>query len=184
MTRDPMKRLVDVLAVALGAVAAAVQTCGACPHLLTAHTVPDGRCLLCPCPGWTDDLDRREARAESAAFRHRFVVEVLSCTRYPGCPDEYALQDAAAARLRSTGAPVEREVVLSAADRPDLMVDGVCVEVKVAGSAGQVLAQLRRYATHPQVDSLVLLTRRAQHRGLPVEVNGKPLAVIFTAGVL
>lgn len=163
---------------------ALVQVCAACPHLLTAHTVPDGRCLLCGCPGWSDDPDRREERADSAAFRHRFVVDVLSCTRFPGCPDEYALQVTAAARLRSTGAPVEREVVLSPADRPDLMVAGVCIEVKVAGSASQVLAQLRRYATHPQVESLVLLTRRAQHRGLPTEIDGKPLTIVFTAGVL
>ncbi len=164
--------------------AKAVQTCAACPHLLTAHTVPDGRCVLCDCPGWSDDPERRDARVDSAAFRHRFVVEVLSCTRFPGCPDEYALQDAAAERLRATGAPVEREVMLSATDRPDLLVGGVCVEVKVAGSAAQVLAQLRRYAKHPQVESLVLLTRRAQHRGLPTDVDGKPLTVVFTAGLL
>lgn len=163
-----------------------VRTCGACPHLLTAHTVPDGRCLLCECRGWTDEPEDRDARANRVEARHRFVVEVLSSTRYPGCPDEYALQDAAAERLRATNAPVEREVALSARDRADLMVDGVCVEVKVAGSAGQVLAQLRRYATHPQVESLVLLTRRAQHCVLRTtrELEGKPLTVVFTAGVL
>jgi hypothetical protein len=162
----------------------ATAVCAACPHLLTAHTVPDGLCLLCACPGWSDEPEDREARADGAASRHRFVVDVLSSTRYPACPDEYALQAAAAARLQTTGAPVEREVVLSATDRPDLLVGGVCVEVKVAGAASQVLAQLKRYARHPQVESLVLLTRRAQHRKLPAALDGKPLTVVFTAGVL
>jgi hypothetical protein len=163
--------------------AGGVPACTMCAHLLTAHVVPSGRCTLCGCDGWSDP-DRAAHRQEGAQARHRFVVDVLSCTRYPGCKDEYALQDAAAERLRSTGAPVEREVVLSATERPDLLVDGVCVEVKVAGSPSQVLFQLRRYAAHRQVESLVLLTRRAQHRRLPAEVGGKPLTVVHTGAVL
>lgn len=156
-----------------------IHTCGNCPHLLTAHTVPDGRCLLCDCAGWRDapPVDQR-------AERHDFVVRVLSTCRWPGCADEYALQAAAEARLASTKAPVEREVILSRRDRVDLLVAGVAIECKVAGEADAVLAQLTRYAASDRVDSLVLLTRRAQHRRLPTEAGGKRLTVVSTGSVL
>lgn len=122
-------------------------------------------------------------------FRHRFVVKVLENSRFPGCPDEYALQTAATLRLVSKGAPVQREVALSEHDRPDLLVGdlsagAVCVECKVAGTPAAVRRQLERYARHPQVASIVLLTRRAAHLALAGEVGGKRLSVVFTAGVL
>jgi hypothetical protein len=124
-----------------------------------------------------------------AESRHTFVVRVLQQTRFPGCPDEYALQRAAVLRLTAAGAPVQREYPLSKRDRPDALVGdlatgAVCVECKVAGAPGAVLCQLERYAAHRQVESLVLLTRKAAHRALPAEVGGKPLTVVFTAGVL
>lgn len=117
-------------------------------------------------------------------LQHDFVASTLRGARWPACPDEYALQAAAAELLTRTGASVKREVLLSAQDRPDLMCASVVLECKVAGPTAAVLKQVRRYATHSEVDSVVLLTRRAEHLRLPPSVLGKPLAVVHMAAVL
>jgi hypothetical protein len=112
------------------------------------------------------------------------VAAALQHRRWPGCPDEYTLQAAAAAVLTDAALPARREVLLSAQDRADLMVGGVVVECKVAGPCSAVLRQLRRYATHDVVTGLVLLTSRAPHTLLPSTVEGKPLTVVLTGAVL
>lgn len=132
---------------------------------------------------------RSQETATAAAFRHEFVVRCMRNAEFLAAPDEYAMQEAATLRLVAAGAPVQREYPLSDRDRPDLIVGdlstgAVCVECKAAGPSSAVLRQLVRYARHRSVESLVLVTRRASHRDLPVEVLGKPLTVVFTAGVL
>jgi len=113
------------------------------------------------------------------------VDAVLRAARWPGCPDEYALQDAAATLLADAGMSVEREVVLSPRDRVDLLVDGrVAVECKVAGNRESVTRQLRRYAASPVVERLVLLTGRADHRRVPAVLDGVPVTVVFTGAAL
>jgi hypothetical protein len=118
------------------------------------------------------------------AATQRAVALVLISRRWPGCPDEYALQAAAADVLTEAGAAPRREVSLSARDRVDLMVDGVVIECKVAGTCRAVLRQLGRYAEHDHVTGLVLLTSRASHVLLPSTVGGKPLTVVLTGAVL
>lgn len=158
--------------------------CSACPHLRDAHTVPDGRCRLCECAAGLSGTPAREPTSQGRDERHRLVVDALRSARWPGCPDEYALQAAAEERLSLAGIPVEREVALSTRDRIDLLAGRVGVECKVAGSPSTVVAQLARYAGHGPVESLVLLTRKAAHRDLPAELGGKPLTVVFAAAVL
>jgi hypothetical protein len=54
----------------------------------------------------------------------------------------------------------------------------LALEVKVDGSLSAVTRQLHRYAQHPQVDALLLVTTRAQHLRLHGEtMNGKPVRV-------
>lgn len=60
---------------------------------------------------------------------------------------------------------------------------GVGVECKVQGSVATVAEQLQRYAQRDEVRGLVLVTRCRAHR-LPTTIAGKPLRVIWVAGML
>lgn len=116
------------------------------------------------------------------------VASTLRGVRWPGCADEYVLQDVAAQLLAAVGLRVIREVML-VDGRIDLVVgetDSVGVECKVDGSSGQVLRQLELYARDPSIAALVLLTRKATHRGLPSTVGHppKPLHVVLVGQVL
>ncbi len=68
---------------------------------------------------------------------------------------------------------VEREKVLGPGDRPDFVIGGVVVEVKVRGARKVAIwKQLNRYAAHQAVTDLVLVTNLSM--GLPAAVDGKP----------
>lgn len=68
---------------------------------------------------------------------------------------------------------VEREKVLGPFDRPDFVIGGVVVEVKVRGARKVAIwKQLKRYAGHEAVTALVLVTNLSM--GLPADVDGKP----------
>lgn len=110
------------------------------------------------------------------------VGDVLGRWRF-SYHDEAALQNGIEQALaqRLPGA-ARAEVRLSPRDRIDFVVGRVGVEVKVAMSGDTVLRQLARYAAHDDVDELLLVTTKATHRGMPAEVGGKPLNVLFLAG--
>lgn len=59
------------------------------------------------------------------------------------------------------------------------MVEGTGIEVKIKGSLTEVTRQVHRYAQSEQVESLILITARGSHRGLPREMNGKRVIVIY-----
>lgn len=70
-----------------------------------------------------------------------------------------------------------REVPLNAKDRPDFLIDeSIVLEVKIGGSAAEVMRQIARYAACDQVSGILLVTNRAKH-SLPATFNGKPLVV-------
>jgi hypothetical protein len=96
--------------------------------------------------------------------------------------NEGELQASIAKVLGSHGIAFEREVRLSDKDRPDFMVGGVAIEVKVASSRADVLRQLARYAEHPEVSGMVLVTSKACHLNMPAQLLGKPLAVCSLLG--
>jgi hypothetical protein len=81
------------------------------------------------------------------------------------------LQAALAEQLTLAGLPAVREVRLADAERIDLMVGTVGVEVKVGGTPAAVLRQLARYAATGKVTALVLVSTRHLHRTL----DGKTL---------
>jgi len=107
-------------------------------------------------------------QVSSAIRGHRF--------RYS---DEEDLQEGIAAVLTAAGLDVQREVILDERDRIDLLVGSVGIEVKVAGSAEDALRQLVRYAQHPEIEQLVLVT--SQYQRLPKVAGGKPLTTISLA---
>lgn len=109
------------------------------------------------------------------------VVDVIRAARFP-FGDEDQLQAGIAAALGRAGFALSREYRLTARDRIDLFVTGgVGVEVKIAGAAGNVQRQLRRYSEHPLIKELVLVTRCARHTAAAT-LNGKPVTVINLAG--
>jgi hypothetical protein len=95
--------------------------------------------------------------------------------------NEDELQEGIAAALDASGLKPLREVRLSDADRIDLFVDPVGIEVKVAGSQTHPWDQLKRYASHDAIQSLILVTNRPYT--LPDEVGGKRLRVVSLAGM-
>ncbi len=118
------------------------------------------------------------AKAAPAPVTPERLREVLGAYRY-SFANERDLQDGIAQALFQRGIRFDREVVLGPKDRPDFMVDGTAVEVKVDGSPAVILRQLARYAALPKVTALLLVTRKEQHaRRFPSEVGGKPLHVL------
>lgn len=109
----------------------------------------------------------------------RDVALLLSRHSYP-LGHETLLQEAVEKVLNAEKIAFKREFVLSPGSRVDFLVDGhIAIELKIKMSARHIFRQLERYATHDQVDSLVLMTLGTG--GVPGELNGKPCYVVNLA---
>ena len=74
--------------------------------------------------------------------------------------------------LTRNGIDFEREYPLSKQDVIDFMVGGLGVELKLRGARKMdIYRQLKRYASHPRVESLALISN--QSMGLPEQLEGK-----------
>lgn len=103
------------------------------------------------------------------------IVGVIHAARIDLSDEKRAQSDIAAA-FAAAGITARREVRLAPGDIIDFVIDGVGVEVKLRSSRKrEIFRQLRRYAGHPEIRSLVLASNLAM--GLPAEIDGKPLAV-------
>jgi hypothetical protein len=117
------------------------------------------------------------------------LVTLLERKRFP-VRDEREFQDGVESVLVDAGRTYRREPEFrhGAVDRLDFAVTDsagsfIALELKVKGSPGSILRQLRRYAELSEVSALVLFTTRASHtRGLPRELNGKPLLCALQMG--
>lgn len=104
--------------------------------------------------------------------------------------NEDELQAGIAELLTGVGLTAHREVRLSSQDRLDILVElsgpiALGIEVKIAGAAGDVRRQMRRYAASERVDELMLVTTLRRHlAGLPDELGGKPLTRALLRGGL
>ncbi len=87
--------------------------------------------------------------------------------------DEFSLHDALAARLTKAGIEFHREVRMGLHKRPDFVICGIAVELKIGGGAMAILRQLKRYADTPEINGVVLVTTRPVN--LPETLGGKPL---------
>ena len=93
------------------------------------------------------------------------------------------MQVAIAEHLDRHGFAPRREVILTDADRIDILVGRTGIEVKIAGAPLAVARQLQRYAHSPDIDVLILATTRASHCAeLPPVLAGKPLIRSLIAG--
>lgn len=121
------------------------------------------------------------ADAPAAVVTARQVRDALARYRMP-VSVERELQDAVERALRAEKLEFKREVTRGA-DRIDFVVGSVGVELKVKGSAGDVLRQLERYALWTDLTELLLVTTKGAHRALPSVVGGKPLTIHVPRGV-
>lgn len=94
---------------------------------------------------------------------------------------EATLQDAIASVLTENAIPFEREARLDAYSRPDFMIGGVAVEVKIGGSWAALVRQLQRYAKHERVAEILVVSSRVRLVRVPRELAGKPIAVASVA---
>lgn len=97
--------------------------------------------------------------------------------------DEVSLHEDMSRVLSAADVDHTREVRLTPRDRIDfLTADGVGIEVKVAGSLAAVTRQMTRYAAHPDVRELVLVTTKANHHAIPRILGGVPVALYSLIG--
>lgn len=109
------------------------------------------------------------------------IVRTLSACRFR-FTSEAELQNGIGRALTDARLLFAREVTLSEGDRIDFLVGRCGVEVKILGSAAEILRQLHRYAQSERVDSLVLVTSLMRHRTMPAEMNAKPVTVLHLLG--
>lgn len=110
------------------------------------------------------------------------IVAALRAHRYR-FSNEKELQDGLEQVLEKAGVRFEREARIAPGDVPDFMLeDGLAIEVKVDGSISAVTRQLHRYAQHPRVNAVLLVTSRLAHDRMPPFMNGKPVRVLALLG--
>lgn len=97
--------------------------------------------------------------------RFRFVTEI-------------DLQDAIADLLVLWEKEHIRECVLTPRDRIDFLVGTTGIEVKIQSALASVQRQLFRYAAHPKIESLILVTTRHAHKAVPASILDKPVYVV------
>lgn len=96
--------------------------------------------------------------------------------------DETVLQDSIERVLLGNGIPFKRERYESDGERPDFMVGGIALEVKIKGGTAALTRQVYRYAKLPTVSEIVVVASRSRLAGgLPEEINGKPIRVVSLA---
>lgn len=98
--------------------------------------------------------------------------------------DELTLQNQIAEMLVTEKVRFLREASLSRQDRPDFLLtedQSIVLEVKVQGTAYSILAQLRRYAEHKSVKTIILVCTRCPKPSPPV-IFGKPVHYILVRG--
>lgn len=94
---------------------------------------------------------------------------------------EVQLHQALSSVLDHAGHAHVREYRLDASNRADFWLDGLVIEVKVAGSLADALRQVRRYISLPQVRGVLLATtERWGERPLVARPawQGKPFNII------
>lgn len=92
---------------------------------------------------------------------------------------ERELQEGIAKQLTAAGVSFRREHALTERDRIDFLCGSVGIEVKIKGSAADLIRQLHRYAERDEITAIILVTSRAQHRAAtPRGLNGKPIYIL------
>jgi len=105
------------------------------------------------------------------------IIEAISALRAPLQQGEYDLHRLVMDALDAADIPWAHEVKLAPRCRIDLMCGGVGIEIKRGKvETARVKEQLRRYASCPQVEGLILVTEKTIP--LPHTIYGKPVRLI------
>lgn len=107
------------------------------------------------------------------------VIKIIQRYRF-SLSSEWQLQNDVERVLIKHEIPYKREYVLDKKNRPDFMIYGYAVEIKIGGTATNIYKQCSRYAAFEQVDGVVLITNRAM--GFPTEIHGKPAYLVSLGG--
>jgi len=108
----------------------------------------------------------------------RLTTAVLNSSFSFSC--ELDLQKGLAQLFDELEIPYERERLLAGTDRIDFFLgEGLGLEVKIQESLTSVTRQLHRYAQHPDIVELVLVTTKTAHRRMPEAMCEKPVQVIY-----
>lgn len=111
------------------------------------------------------------------------VVQLLREGQFRREP-EALLQEDMAAALTARWPATQREVITDAG-RPDFLVHGIVVEVKIRGSRANLLRQVLRYADLEEVRAIIIATTMSRLiTGIPNEIRGTPLHAAFLAGTV
>lgn len=102
------------------------------------------------------------------------VIAALKKVRVHVLTDEYKLHKKITEQLDNANIHYTREYMLDRGNRVDFLTDGgIAIEAKKRKpNEKQVLAQLERYASFPEVRAVILVIERYQ--GVPEEIHGKP----------
>ena len=106
------------------------------------------------------------------------ITDLIVKTRF-SFADERQLQDRIEDLFKTNSIPYLREFIMSPANRIDFLCGRIGIEVKVKSPVATVERQLRRYSTDERIDSLILVTTRAGHRGVGRELSNKPVVVAY-----
>ena len=111
------------------------------------------------------------------------IVNAIRSYRY-AIQDEMEFHRALEAVFEAEGISYLHEHDLGRSGISDFFCDGVCLEVKVDGSAAAVLRQLFQYAESKEVRELILVTTKSKHGTMPSQIIGKPLTtVVISVGL-
>lgn len=104
------------------------------------------------------------------------VLYLVSRTRLSLSTEKLAQADLEEAMIRAQ-IPFEREKRLAPGDIVDFLVNGaIAVELKIKGAQRRAIyRQLERYAGHPDVEAIVLVTNLSM--ALPTTIKDKPAFV-------
>lgn len=108
------------------------------------------------------------------------VLVALSAYRFVA-HDEHRLYEGLSLAFTSAGLVFERERVLAFPDRKTGRLDyyvpstGLAIEVKVQGASATILRQIARYASHPDVAGVLLVTTLARLMLAPTHLSNKPV---------
>lgn len=114
------------------------------------------------------------------------------------CSSELEFQDAIARAFDGARVGYGRERPLGAEDRPDFLVPFrmgsedigtlhvplaglLAVEVKIQGPVSALEAQAARYAAHPSVNAVLIVSPLMRHGMVSGRIGGKPLYIVVKA---
>lgn len=129
-----------------------------------------------------DHVKNRDWRAErehnSAENRINDIMFIIDKYRYNNVATEKELQDDIAEAFLKNDIQFTREYQVNEESRPDFYINGIGVEIKIKGSASQLLRQIHRYLTAEKIEGMVVVTTRSVLADIPAEINGKPVRTI------